>query len=162
MYVHAFTPAPSGRATRMCVLFEALARCVRTRFVASCTVVAWCCLAVGCYRGANYVRVTWTIEPAPPVVGVVTLVDLSLQHEDGTPVIGAKLHMQAHPSTGTRAPVNSDVTERQNGLYAARLVLPSAGDWVFVVSGELTDGSRIMRDFQVPGVRIAFESATRH
>ena len=49
----------------------------------------------------------------------------------------------------------ADVIEQSAGAYEARIRLPMAGDWRFVVAGTLADGSRITHDTPVPGVRAA-------
>jgi hypothetical protein len=53
------------------------------------------------------------------------------------------------------AAVTSEVQEGGDGTYEARLRLTMAGDWVIVVSGHLTDGSRITEEIKVQAVRSA-------
>jgi hypothetical protein len=117
--------------------------------------LACCSLAIGCGRAAGDVTVTWKIEPAPPVAGSATVVRFTLQHGDGRPAVRARLHLEAHMPHPGMAPVTGDVIERSNGEYEARLRLSMAGDWMFVVTGELADGSRITREIQVSAVRPA-------
>ena len=50
------------------------------------------------------------------------------------------------------APVTGQILERGNGTYEARLGLTMTGDWVFVVTGQLTDGSRITEETTVRAV----------
>jgi hypothetical protein len=98
---------------------------------------------------------TWTIDPTPPIAKAATDVRFTLHRADGEPVRGAKLRLEAHMSHPGMAPITREVVERGNGAYDARLHLSMAGDWVFVVTGELPDGSRITRQLQVPAVRPA-------
>jgi hypothetical protein len=134
---------------------DATALFVRTRFVARWCVVAGCCVAAGCYQPTSYIRAAWKVDPSPIVVGAPTAVRVTLLQEDGKPVVGAKLHMQAHMPFVGNTPIASDVTERQGGVYEGRFLLTAPGDWVIVVDGELTNGSRITRDLQLPDVRAA-------
>ena len=129
---------------------EALAR----RLTAA-LLLASCCVAIGCVRRASDVTVTWKIEPTPPVAGASTLVRFMLRHEDGTPARGARLTLEGHMSHPGMTPITTAVTERGDGVYDARLHLSMAGDWVFVVAGELADGNRITRSVEVPSVRPA-------
>jgi YtkA-like len=112
-----------------------------------------CGCACACDRRASEITATWTIEPTPPVAGAATLVRLTLRHDDGTAVRGAKLKIEGHMSHPGMTPVVADVMERGNGAYEARLHLSMPGDWLFVVTGELVDGRRIMKDVAVPSVR---------
>jgi hypothetical protein len=128
---------------------EALARGLTAGLLA-------CCLAaIGCGGGARELQMTWQIEPTPPVAGAATAVRLTLHHGDGTAVVGARLRLEAHMSHPGMAPITCDVIDRANGAYEARLQLSMAGDWVFVVTGELADGTRITRQIQVPAARPA-------
>lgn len=113
------------------------------------------CVASGCSGHARDVTVIWNIEPTPPISGAATIVRLRLQEADGNPVRGAKLRLQGHMAHPGMAPVTGDVSERGDGAYHGRLQLSMAGDWVFVVSGELADGRRISKEIQVASVRPA-------
>lgn len=117
--------------------------------------LACCLFAIACGGRAGEVAVTWTIEPIPPVIGSATVVHVRLVDPDGNPVKGAKLQLEAHMSHPGMAPVSGKAIERMDGNYEARVHLSMAGDWVFVVTGELANGSRIAKDIQVPGVRPA-------
>ena len=55
----------------------------------------------------------------------------------------------SHPGM---APITAEVLDRGNGAYEARLRLTMTGDWIFVVSGQLTDGSRITEETKVRAV----------
>ena len=137
---------------------EALAGGVTAGFIASCCFAA-CCLTTGCSRAASDVKVTVKIEPTSPVAGVATNVYVALQHENGDTVSGAKVHLEAHMTHPGMAPVTSEAIERRDGAYEARLHLSMAGEWIFVVTGELPDGRRVKREIKVPDVRPAGEPA---
>jgi hypothetical protein len=126
---------------------EALARGV------SAGVLAACLLALACTHGARDVGITWKIEPTPPVTDTLTVVRLTLQHADGRMARDARLRLEAHMTHPGMAPLVADVTDRGNGAYDARVQLSMAGDWVFVVSGVLADGTRITKETRVPAVR---------
>ena len=98
---------------------------------------------------------TWKIEPLATRHGAATLVRLTLQDKNGSPVAGATLRLEAHMPHPGMAPVTSEVDESGDGTYEARLRLTMAGDWMFVVTGELTDGSRITEEIEVQAVRSA-------
>jgi hypothetical protein len=129
---------------------EALASGVKAELAARCCIALCCWLAIGCNRSASDITVTWTIEPTPPVTGVATVVRLTLHDQDRKPISGARLHLDAHMSHPGMAPVTADVIERGNGAYEARLFLSMTGAWVFVVTGELSDGRRINQTFSPP------------
>jgi YtkA-like len=128
---------------------EALTRCLRAGLLASC------CLATTCGSRAADITVAWTIDPMPPAAAETTIVRFTLADSHGTRVGGAKLRLDAHMTHPGMAPVTSDVIEISGGTYQARVHLSMAGDWVFVVSGELPDGHRITKEIQVPAVRPA-------
>jgi hypothetical protein len=119
------------------------------------------CVVVACSRAAADVRVTWNIDPSPPVRGTVTVVHFTLQDQGGHPVSGARLRLEAHMAHPGMAPVTGEVVERGAGGYEARIQLSMAGDWIFVLTGQLADGSRVTREFAVPGVRSPVPAVTR-
>ena len=114
--------------------------------------LAACCFAVCCARGAD-VTVTWTIEPTPPVTGAATLVRFDVKHDDGTPASGAQLRVEAHMTHPGMAPLFGEVTERGKGAYETRLNLSMAGPWVLVVSGQLANGRRVVKQTEVTAVQ---------
>jgi hypothetical protein len=124
-------------------------------FAGGVTAVLLACSLASCGRAGRAVTVSWNISPTPPMVGIDTLVGLRVQDGDGHPVTRAKLQLEAHMSHPGMTPVTADVIERSAGAYEARVRLPMAGDWRFVVAGTLGDGSRITHDTPVPGVRAA-------
>ena len=132
------------------VASEALARRLRIGFL------AFCCLAAACgsSRAAD-ITIAWTIDPMPPAAAAITIVRFTLTDSQGTRVGGARLRLDAHMTHPGMAPVTSDVVEMSVGTYQSRIRLSMAGDWVFVVSGDLPDGHRITREIQVPAVRPA-------
>ena len=119
------------------------------------TAVLLACSLAACGREGRAVTVRWNITPTPPLVGTDTVVALRLQDADGNPISRARLQLEAHMSHPGMTPVTADVIERSAGAYEARVRLPMAGDWRFVVAGALADGTRITHDTPVPGVRAA-------
>jgi len=113
------------------------------------------CSLASCGREGRALTVSWSITPTPPMVAGDTLVGLRLRDAGGKPVSRARLRFEAHMSHPGMTPVTADVIEQSAGTYEARVRLPMAGDWRFVVAGTLADGSRITYDTPVPGVRAA-------
>ena len=131
------------------VASEALARRLRVGLL------AFCCLAAACGSRAADITIVWTIDPMPPAAGATTIVRFTLTDSQGTRVGGARLRLDAHMTHPGMAPVTSDVVEMSGGTYQSRIRLSMAGDWVFVVSGELPDGHRITKEIPIPAVRPA-------
>jgi hypothetical protein len=123
----------------------------RVRLKAS--LAACCCFAMACAGAAGDVTATWTVEPTPPSVEVAALVRCALEQRDGTPVIGARLRLDAHMTHPGMAPIVGDLIERSPGIYESRLKFSMAGSWVLVVSGELVDGRRIVKQTEVTAVQ---------
>jgi hypothetical protein len=111
-----------------------------------------CCLALGCSHRAADVHVAWRIDPTPPVAGTSAVVRVRLAHGDGSPVTGAQLQLEAHMSHPGMAPSTATVIESGGGAYEARVLLPMAGDWTFVVTGRLPDGSRTTSETRIAAV----------
>jgi hypothetical protein len=112
------------------------------------------CLA-GCDRTdpADAIRVSWTLDPSPPVVGTLIVVRLTLSDSAQQPVTGARLRLEGLMSHPGMAPVNATVVERGNGDYEAPLQFTMAGDWILVVAGELPGGIQIKKQIEINGVR---------
>lgn len=127
------------------------ARRVRVRVGAG--LAACCCLAFGCARAGSGVAVTWAIEPTPPSTAAAALVRVTVKHDDGTPASGAKLRVEAHMTHPGMTPVVGDAIERAGGVYETRLHLSMAGTWVLVVSGELADGRRLVKQTELAAVQ---------
>jgi len=121
------------------------------------TIVVFCA-AAGCSTGdagavdTNRIQARWELEPAPPVVGAVT-VRLSLVGQDDRGVPGATLRLEGHMSHPGMAPVVTDAHDKGDGAYEANLRFTMAGDWVLVATGTLPGGQRITKQIDVVGVR---------
>ena len=119
------------------------------------TAVVLACSLASCGRAGRAVTVSWNISPTPPMVGADTTVGLRLHDAEGHPITRAKLQLEAHMSHPGMTPLTAAVIEQSGGAYEARVRLPMAGDWRFVVAGTLAGGRRITHDTPVPGVRAA-------
>jgi len=95
------------------------------------------------------------MEPSPPLAGGDVVARLTLRDRANKPIVGAKLHVEGQMSHPGMTPVVSDMIERGDGLYEARLRLTMEGDWTLVVAGELHDGARITKQLDLAGVRRA-------
>jgi hypothetical protein len=117
--------------------------------------LAACWVVTGCTGKSARITADWHIEPTPPVAGTATTVRVTLRDDSGTPASQARLQIEGHMSHPGMAPVTAGMIERSSGAYEAQLHLSMPGDWVFVVTGVLADGSRITREVKVPSVRPA-------
>jgi YtkA-like len=122
-----------------------------------CTTVAFC--AAGCSGGdggsvdTDRIQARWELEPAPPVVGAITVARVSLVGQDARGIPGATLRLEGHMSHAGMAPVVTDALDKGDGVYEASLRFTMAGDWVLVVTGALPGGARITKQIDVVGVR---------
>ena len=118
--------------------------------VAACASMA----AAGCRSDpSGQIDAEWTLDPSPPVAGSDVLIHVTLRDNAKMPVRGAKLRLEAQMSHPGMAPVISDLLERGGGVYDAHVKLTMAGDWTLVVTGELSNGVRITKPLDLPGVR---------
>jgi hypothetical protein len=100
---------------------------------------------------AGDVRVEWRVTPEPPRIGLAR-VALEVRDAAGRPLSGARLRLEGHMTHPGMAPALADIREQAPGQYEAELSLSMAGDWVLQAAGELPDGRRITRRFDLPGV----------
>jgi hypothetical protein len=114
------------------------------------------CLA-GCGRTApaDAIRVSWTLDPSPPVVGTPIVARLTLRDSAQQPVTGARLRLEGLMSHPGMAPVTAAVVELGNGEYEAPLQFTMAGDWILLVTGELPGGVQLEKQIEIAGVRPA-------
>jgi hypothetical protein len=114
------------------------------------------CLA-GCGRTdpADAIRVSWTLDPSPPVVGTPIVARLTLRDSAQQPVSGARLRLEGLMSHPGMAPVTAVVVERGNGEYEAPLQFTMAGDWILLVRGDLPGGVHLEKQIEIAGVRPA-------
>jgi YtkA-like len=112
--------------------------------------------AVACRPNpSDRIDASWTLEPSPPSSGAPLVARVTLSDRSKTPIIGAKLRLEGQMSHPGMTPVVADFTERGEGVYEARLQLTMAGDWILVVSGQLRDGTHIVKQIDLAGVRPA-------
>ena len=83
------------------------------------------------------------ITPPSLVVGHATLAEVKLRDAAGRPVRGATLQVEGHMSHPGMAPVIAAAVEQPDGGYLARLTPGMTGEWAFLISGALPDGTRI-------------------
>jgi hypothetical protein len=112
----------------------------------------------GCSRGERTARpdpridFTWTLRPAPAVVGPAALT-LSLRAPSGGRIAGARVRIEGHMTHAGMAPVLAAAAERAPGVYEATFAFTMEGDWVLLVSVDLPDGARVERRIDVANVR---------
>jgi hypothetical protein len=114
------------------------------------------CLA-GCSRPdpAAAFRVSWTLDPSPPVVGAPIVVHLTLRDADEQPITRARPRLEGLMSHPGMAPVIAAVIERGDGSYEAALRFTMAGDWILLLTGELPGGVQFKKQIEIAGVRPA-------
>jgi len=134
-------------------------RHVLTVVILACS-LATACAAPGCdvhwdrqTESSGAINVSWTLDPSPPLAGTPIVVRLTLRDRDHTPVTGARLRLEGLMSHPGMAPITAPVTERGNGEYEAPLQFTMAGDWVLIVTGELSGGGQIKKQIEINGVR---------
>ena len=115
---------------------------------------AICAPTTGCRSDpSDQIDAEWSLDPSPPLAGSDVVVRITLRDSTKQPVRGAKLRLEGQMSHPGMAPVISSLTERGEGVYDAHVKLTMAGDWTLVVTGELADGVRVMKQLDLPGVR---------
>jgi hypothetical protein len=144
----------------MCVGPRTQLRVLTAVVTLACSLAAGCA-ASGCdvhwesARASSDVSVAWTLDPSPPLVGTPIVVRMTLHDREQKPVIGARLRLEGLMSHPGMAPVTASVTERGNGEYYAPLQFTMAGDWILLVSGELSNGKPFKKQIEINGVRPA-------
>jgi hypothetical protein len=99
--------------------------------------------ATGCRRSAPAVSVAWQDKPGAVIVDEPAVLQIVLRDAAGHPIDGAALRIEAHMQHPGMAPVIEPADGRGQGVYAARVSLSMAGEWIVFVSGELPGGRRI-------------------
>ena len=127
------------------------------RSLAPLFVLAVLC-AVGCTGGksgdsAEDVSVKFKIQPEPPEVDDPATVTLNLADKEGKPVKEAKLKLEGNMNHAGMKPVFADAKEVEPGKYEGTLKLSMGGDWYVEVTGTLSDGRKLKRQFDVKGVK---------
>ena len=127
---------------------------LKAAFVLVCAaVVAW---ATACRPNpSDEIDASWTLDPSPPSVGVPLVARITLRDRSRAPVVGAKLRLEGQMSHPGMTPVVTELRERSEGMYEAQLQLSMAGDWILVISGQLRDGTQIVKQIDLTGVRPA-------
>jgi hypothetical protein len=128
-------------------------RLLDAALVAGCLALA-SSLACTRERSADIpLRIAWAIDPAPPAAGVSTLVRVVVSDDQQQPVTGARLRLEGHMSHPGMTPVTADMIESTQGTYEAQLQFSMAGDWLLVVAGALSDGTRVTQQLELAGVK---------
>jgi hypothetical protein len=135
----------------MCVGPRARNRVLTAALVIVCSLSS----LTGCSRPdpADAIRVSWTLDPSPPVVGAPITAHVTLRDADQAPLTGARLRLEGMMSHPGMAPVIAAVVERGNGSYDAALRFTMAGDWILLLTGELPGGVQFKKQIEIAGVR---------
>jgi hypothetical protein len=111
-------------------------------------------LAAACDAGggpdAPDVDVDLAFDP-PPCVGE-TVCTVTLTGSNGAPLEGATIEVEGNMNHAGMVPVFADLRGGAPGAYASDFEFTMGGDWFVVVRGELADGRRVERIFDVPAV----------
>jgi len=92
------------------------------------------------------------LSPLPAHAGPVTIT-LHLAEGAAKPVTGAHIKIEADMTHAGMSPVFGEATEIEPGRYQSPLTLQMAGDWVILLHITLSDGTRLERQFNIPGVQ---------
>lgn len=92
------------------------------------------------------------VAPQPPKVGPATIT-VSLSDAAGKPMAGARVKLEGNMSHPGMNPVFADAREIEAGRYQASIEFTMGGDWIVFVRGNLPDGQKLEREFEVKGVQ---------
>jgi hypothetical protein len=138
-----------GRGGQMvCPLLCVWRSCLGFFFVATL-------LITGCSRSQSSqatLNIDHEVSPLPAHVGPVT-VTLRLSDGAAKPVPGAHIKIEADMTHAGMAPAFGEAKEIEPGRYESLLTLQMAGDWVVLLHIVLSDGTKLEREFNVPGVQ---------
>lgn len=98
-------------------------------------------------------RAELTLLPTPPLVGE-SAVTLHLTDAGGAPLAGATVRLEGNMNHAGMKPSFADLKEEAPGRYAGTLNFTMGGDWFVIVTATLSDGRRVERKIDVPGVRV--------
>lgn len=71
---------------------------------------------------------------------------------DRAPVTGARVRLEGNMTHPGMVPIFAYAAEAGPGRYEAPLELTMGGDWILTVTATLTDGARVRRRVDLPGV----------
>jgi hypothetical protein len=92
------------------------------------------------------------VAPQPPKVGPSTIT-VSLSDADGKPISGVRVKLEGNMSHPGMNPVFADAREIGSGRYQASIEFTMGGDWIVFVKGNLPNGQKLEREFEVKGVQ---------
>jgi hypothetical protein len=109
----------------------------------------------GCSRSDGSlpsIKIDHNIAPLPVRAGATTIF---LRVADGAakPVTGAHIAVEADMTHPGMAPVFGEAKEIEPGRYQTTLTFQMAGDWVILLHITLSNGQKVERQFDVPGVQ---------
>jgi len=127
-------------------------RAQRRVLIAALVISSLAVVACGPTDPADAIRVSWTLDPSPPLAGEPIVALLSLRDSEQKPITGARLRLEGVMSHPGMAPVTAAVVERGEGVYEAALRFTMGGDWILIVSGTLPDGTPFKKQIEITGV----------
>jgi hypothetical protein len=104
------------------------------------------CAATACRGGtggSGDPSIAWAVQPAQPDIHSDTVIRLHVTDDDGLPVNGATVRIEAHMSHPGMTPVLATATEQPDGTYEAALRFSMAGPWSLVATGTERNGRHI-------------------
>jgi hypothetical protein len=117
------------------------------------------CIATLCFAGCSKqvhsrpeILIEHELLPEPARVGA-TMVSLKLTDATAEPVRGAHIALEADMTHAGMSPAFADAKEIEPGHYRSPLTFQMAGDWVILLHITLSDGTKLERQFDVPGVQ---------
>ena len=121
-------------------------------FLVMCTVFVTGCRKDEANADNPDVKVRLTMQPDPPQVGSATAT-LQLSDKNGMPITGASLRFEANMNHAGMTPVFANAKEVDAGKYEINLEFTMGGDWFVLITGTLSDGRKLNRKVDVPGVK---------
>lgn len=90
-------------------------------------------------------------DPSPATVGPVS-VTCSLRTDEGEPIQGQTLNLEASMTHPGMRPELATMDEVDAGVYQADIEFTMAGDWYLLLTGETAEGEFIEETIYVTGV----------
>jgi hypothetical protein len=120
-----------------------------------CCGLSACLLLAGCKKDGGSipgVHVDCQVAPSPPKVGPAKIT-VTLKDDSGKPITGAAIKVEGNMNHAGMKPVFGEAKERRPGQYETPLEFTMGGDWFLLINATLSDGRKLNKQVDVPGVK---------